>query len=198
MTELADKQQELPAPEEGKERAVTVDDVLDDMVRRSHRAGRDQPSFAPPSHTRVGDVVKLPDEDGTPQRVLVRWFDGEGERTERWLPVVRGLELQQGDKVLLGKPDNWPEWLVTNAIEGAAVPEEELEIEGQGADQEEELAVRVDGKRVVIEGQDEIVLRCGEASITLRRNGRIIVRGNYVETRSKGTNRIKGGSVQIN
>lgn len=56
----------------------------------------------------------------------------------------------------------------------------------------------VDGRRIVLEGQDEIVLRCGEASITLRRNGRIVVRGAYVETRAKGVNRIKGGSVQIN
>jgi hypothetical protein len=56
----------------------------------------------------------------------------------------------------------------------------------------------VDGRRVLVEAQDEIVLRCGEASITLRRNGRVVVRGAYVETRSRGVNRIKGGSVQIN
>jgi len=60
------------------------------------------------------------------------------------------------------------------------------------------LEAKVDGKRVVIEGQDEIVLRCGQASITLRRNGKVVVRGTYLETRATGTNRIKGGSVQIN
>ena len=60
------------------------------------------------------------------------------------------------------------------------------------------LEAIVDGQRVVVEAQDEIVLRCGEASVTLRRNGRVVVRGTYVETRSKGVNRIKGGSVQIN
>jgi hypothetical protein len=60
------------------------------------------------------------------------------------------------------------------------------------------LEALVDGKRVVIDAQDEIVLRCGEASITLRRNGRVVVRGTYVETRSRGVNRIKGGTVQIN
>jgi hypothetical protein len=56
----------------------------------------------------------------------------------------------------------------------------------------------VDGRRVVLDARDEIVLRCGEASITLRRNGRVVIRGAYVETRSRGVNRIKGGSVQIN
>lgn len=61
-----------------------------------------------------------------------------------------------------------------------------------------ELEARVDGKRVELEGQDEIVLRCGEASITLRRNGRVVIRGAQVETRAKGLNRIKGGTVAIN
>src|SRR5690606_28239531 len=56
----------------------------------------------------------------------------------------------------------------------------------------------VDGRRVRVTAQDEIVLQCGSASITLRRNGRVIVRGTYVETRSEGTNRIRGGQVQIN
>jgi hypothetical protein len=56
----------------------------------------------------------------------------------------------------------------------------------------------VDGERVIIEGKDEIVLKCGEASITLRRNGKIILKGTYVESHSAGTNRIKGGSVKVN
>lgn len=57
---------------------------------------------------------------------------------------------------------------------------------------------QVDGNRVVIEGKDEVVLRCGDASITLRRNGKVVVRGLHVETHAAGTNRIKGGTVKIN
>ncbi len=56
----------------------------------------------------------------------------------------------------------------------------------------------VDGRRVRLTAQDEIVLQCGSASVTLRRNGRVVIRGAYVETHSEGTNRIKGGQVQIN
>ena len=61
-----------------------------------------------------------------------------------------------------------------------------------------DLEARVDGRRVEIEGRDEIVLKCGEASITLRRNGRVVIRGVEVETRATGLNRIRGGSVSIN
>jgi hypothetical protein len=66
------------------------------------------------------------------------------------------------------------------------------------ADPGVQVDANIDGRRVHIVAQDEIVLECGQASITLRRNGRIIVRGTYVETHSDGTNRIKGGQVRIN
>ena len=62
----------------------------------------------------------------------------------------------------------------------------------------EPLSCSVDGRRLTLEAQDEVVIRCGEASITLRRNGRLSIRGVYVESRARGTHRIKGGSVQIN
>ncbi len=58
--------------------------------------------------------------------------------------------------------------------------------------------LRVDGKRVVIEGQEEITLSCGEASITLTKAGKILIRGTYLQSRSSGVNRILGGSVQVN
>ena len=60
------------------------------------------------------------------------------------------------------------------------------------------LQVEVDGERREVEASKEIVLRCGHASITLRANGRVLIRGVYVETRALGTNRVKGGNVQIN
>lgn len=56
----------------------------------------------------------------------------------------------------------------------------------------------IDGKRVVLAAEDEIVLQCGRASITLRRNGRVVIRGVEVETRASGVNRIRGGTVAIN
>ncbi len=58
--------------------------------------------------------------------------------------------------------------------------------------------VTIDGKRVVIEGKEEIVLKCGDASITLTRAGKILIRGKYLLNRADGVNRIMGGSVQVN
>ena len=58
--------------------------------------------------------------------------------------------------------------------------------------------VLIDGKRVTFDAKEEIVLRCGKASITLTKAGKILIRGAYLLNRSSGVNRIKGGSVQIN
>ena len=56
----------------------------------------------------------------------------------------------------------------------------------------------VDNERLVLSAKQEIVLQCGEASITLTKAGKVLLRGNYLLSRSSGVNRIKGGSVQIN
>jgi hypothetical protein len=50
----------------------------------------------------------------------------------------------------------------------------------------------------VVNAEREIELRCGEASITLTRAGKVLIKGEYVLTRAKGLNRIKGAAVSIN
>lgn len=57
---------------------------------------------------------------------------------------------------------------------------------------------RVDGKRVEIQGREEIVLSCGESSLTLRADGTVVLRGVSVVTQARRTNKIRGGKVQIN
>lgn len=74
-----------------------------------------------------------------------------------------------------------------------------LEIEPQAtAATPQALSVVLDGKRLVFHAEEEIVLHCGKASITLTKAGKVLIRGDYLLSRSSGVNRIKGGSVQIN
>jgi Domain of unknown function (DUF6484) len=60
------------------------------------------------------------------------------------------------------------------------------------------LEATIDGDQLVFSADREIVLRCGDASLTLTRAGKVLIRGTYLLSRSSGVNRIKGGSVQIN
>jgi Domain of unknown function (DUF6484) len=62
----------------------------------------------------------------------------------------------------------------------------------------EPVRAEIDGEKLVFTADREIVLRCGEASITLTRAGKVLIQGAYVLTRSSGANRIKGAVVEIN
>ncbi len=66
------------------------------------------------------------------------------------------------------------------------------------AQNKEQRVVELDGDKLILSAEREIVLRCGQASITLTRAGKILVRGAYLLSRSSGINRIKGAAVQIN
>lgn len=44
----------------------------------------------------------------------------------------------------------------------------------------------------------KLTLRCGEASLTLTHDGKVLIRGTYVSSRSSGMQRIRGGTVCIN
>lgn len=64
--------------------------------------------------------------------------------------------------------------------------------------QHEEVAVIRDGERVRIDAQRELVLQCGASRIVLRADGVIHIRGLYIDSQAKATQRIRAGSVRVN
>lgn len=60
------------------------------------------------------------------------------------------------------------------------------------------VAVDADGERMIVSAKEQLVFKCGKASITLTKAGKVIIEGSYVSSRSTGVNRLKGGSVQLN
>lgn len=87
----------------------------------------------------------------------------------------------------------------TSAAPSELVPaSHEVSYDGDGARAELNEPIKVDGKQVIIEGKEQVELRCGEASITLTKSGRVLIRGKYLLNRASGVNRIVGGSVQVN
>jgi len=116
-------------------------------------------------------------------RSLVEWRPAQIEEVlEKKTPVV--LVFEQGNErkpIIVGTFQSIPK-------QSSIATPASVDLRG----------VEADGQRLEVVARDEVVLRCGEASITLRRNGRIVIKGAYVETRARGTNRIKGGNVLIN
>lgn len=58
--------------------------------------------------------------------------------------------------------------------------------------------VEVDGETLELEARNELVLRCGAASITMTSDGRVTIRGTQLLSRSEGANRVQGATVQLN
>jgi hypothetical protein len=58
--------------------------------------------------------------------------------------------------------------------------------------------LKIAAKEILVEGTEEISLCCGESSLTLRKDGKTLLKGREVLSRASRTNRIKGATVQIN
>ena|ERR1051325_58603 len=132
--------------------------------------------------------------------ILVEWVHS-GPKEARLMSGLSRSDLSKpqsrGREVLLVFDGADPErpiivGLLAEPLEGLIA----FEISGQQEDPPE-CAV-IDGKRLTLEAQEEIILKCGEGSITLRKDGKIIIKGTHLLSRASGPNRIKGGSVQIN
>jgi hypothetical protein len=53
-------------------------------------------------------------------------------------------------------------------------------------------------EELVIEAKKNLTLKCGEGSITIREDGKILIKGKDLVSHAQRMNRIKGGSVSIN
>lgn len=61
-----------------------------------------------------------------------------------------------------------------------------------------QVELQADGRRLVVSADHELVLRCGKASLVLRQDGTIELKGTSILTQAEGAQRIRGGSIQLN
>lgn len=105
--------------------------------------------------------------------------------------------------VVLGRIEDPAGWVLVGLVRERIAPDAPDSQVDQDAEVVEmpggrpELA-EIDGKTVRFTARDEIVLQCGPGSITLRKDGKIVIKGTHLVSRATGSNRIKGGSVNIN
>jgi hypothetical protein len=86
--------------------------------------------------------------------------------------------------------------VIFDLLRQGLTPLEPASIETETGNPDREILI--DAAAFDFSAKERIVLRCGKASITLTKAGKIIIRGAYLLNRSSGVNLIKGGSVRIN
>lgn len=138
---------------------------------------------------RTGTLVALAEDGLTP---LVSWSAQPGRQA---VAARSTVDLQ---------PRHIGASLVLMFDEGRAdrpivmgVIREAVNVPGQPG-QSGQVEIDADGERMLVSAKEQIVLRCGKASITLTKAGKVLIQGAYVSSRSTGVNRVKGGSVQLN
>jgi len=60
------------------------------------------------------------------------------------------------------------------------------------------FSFEIEGETIVFDAKRDVVVRCGESSITLTRAGKVIISGKYVVSDSTGLNHIRGGKIKLN
>jgi hypothetical protein len=58
--------------------------------------------------------------------------------------------------------------------------------------------LKIAAREILIEGAEEVSLRSGESSLTLRKDGKTVLKAKDVVSRASRTNRVKGATVRIN
>ena len=133
----------------------------------------------------AGEVTGV-DATGRP---LVRWGDLGAIAAEAiWTPGAPAWRDCVGARILIGflnGDETQP--IVLGLLEAPPAI---------GAEPERKSGTTPDTLR--IEVGRELVIECGEAKISLRKDGRIEIRGTHLISRSSGPNKIKGGTVFIN
>lgn len=147
-------------------------------------------------HTSVGEIVSL-SESGEPQvcfpevsqEVITARCAVRIAASELVLPVKVVLLFENGDPTLP---------VITGFVSSSIFdPEPNMDQELALSDLNS-THVHVDGKAITFDAREEILLRCGKSSILLKQNGKVVIKGTQVLSRSSGANKIKGSSVNIN
>lgn len=140
----------------------------------------------------TGEFVALTDEGRTPLVV----FPGQpGTAAVRARSVVDLYGAHIGRQVLLVFEAGDP---ARPVVMGVLRGGEAMPLPSSTGMPETSPQVEADGHRMVVSASEQLVLRCGKASITLTKAGKVLISGRYVSSRSSGVNRIQGGSVQLN
>jgi hypothetical protein len=99
-----------------------------------------------------------------------------------------GPVLAPGDTVLVWRADDGP-GVVLGRVGPSCAPAPDVERAASAEAVPDEL---------IIEATKQLTLKCGEGSITIRSDGKILIKGKDLVSYAQRMNRVKGGAVAIN
>jgi Domain of unknown function (DUF6484) len=127
----------------------------------------------------VGVLVGFKDDSRTPL-VMYPGQPGTAALPARMVPDIHGPHI--GRQVVLMFNEGDPRQPI---VMGCLRPQESWTMEKPG-----QVEVDADGERLIVTAKDRLVLRCGKASITLTKEGKVLVEGTYLLRRQPDQGRL--------
>jgi hypothetical protein len=176
-------QVEEQAPE--VEESIAPDPLRPLLVGRA-TTSRGSPALA--NGVVVGELIGTTDDGRTPL-VMYPGQPGSAAIVARSVVDVHGCHIGKQVVLVFEGAD-----LARPIVMGILRDGQDSALEGRPG----HVEVDSDGERMIVGAKEQLVLRCGKASITLTKAGKVLIQGAYVSNRSSGVLRLKGGSVNIN
>jgi hypothetical protein len=117
------------------------------------------------------------------------------------VPVAIGIELSDGALVKAARmqrralvvrtADANPRWVLIGLVR------ERVGVKARDA-RPGQLEVTLDGETLRLSAERNLELRCGAASLLLRKDGKVVITGTNVVSSSRGQNRIRGATISLN
>lgn len=123
-------------------------------------------------------------------RILVRWKEGDGAQRERWLPTLQGLPVREADRVVLLRPSNGDELVVTGVVDGFARRPDPERSNRAMLELRRDEAVRIvgsDGRDLmeVFEGDRGPVVRLLHEDLDIATSGRLRIRARQLQLQAE-------------
>jgi hypothetical protein len=136
--------------------------------------------------------------DGLP---FVTYEQGADQPTEARTAVDAPHDLVFGEKLrrpvlLCLEPGHPPRPVIVGFIQERFVRADSMDRVPLRSSRDQD--VTLEGRTISLEAREELSLRCGAGTITIRKDGKVLVRGTEVVSSAAGRNRVKGGVVSIN
>lgn len=170
------------ALEEGPSFEAPSTDALQPLLAR-----KSPPRAEPLPSVVIGELIAITDDGCTPL-VLFPGQTGNAALRARSVIDLHGAHIGQSVVLSFEQGD-----AARPIVMGVLRSSESQPLEAPG-----QVEVEADGERMFVSAREQLVLKCGKASITLTRAGKVLIEGSYVSSRSSGVNRVKGGSIQLN
>ncbi len=173
-----------PAPALRPASASASEDAFSELLRSASAV-----RTLPPYVTLVGRLLAL--TDGRSCALVT--FDGQP--TAAAVPARTTVDLfpdHIGQDVVLSFEAGDPARPIVMGVVRAPVSADTLKATHPSVD------VQVDGQRLTLQATGELILKCGRSSITLGADGRLTLSADIIVSQAEETNRIRGGSVQLN